>query len=310
VKLTWDDDDPERHQVTRRALTKREIEQGDFGNYVAGSSAESSSDSQCEDEGGSANRKGNQKWKGKGKKDKKAERDKLRALLLSGNGDEMPEGWGAGDEIGNNNLDDVDMEITFMPALSKKVGGEDETTLERYQRRVREKRKKRKEERVKGEEGEKARERDEFFEASGGSDGNDREEGGARKGKKTRPNDKERDKVDDPPREEATAAELALLVASDEPTDEPTHFNIKSVIKAERAKKGKGRGKGKKGKRGGMEEEDNEAQEDFVMNVKDERFKVLFEDHQFAVDPSNPQYVFISYANRTVGHLIDFTLQL
>jgi hypothetical protein len=230
--LTWDDDDPERHHVTRRALTKREIEEGNYGNYVAESS---------DDEGLRARKKD------------KAERDKLRALLLGGNEDEMPEGWGADEE----NLGDVDMEITFTPALSKKVGEGDETTLERYQRKVREKRKKRKDEMVKGEEG-----KDEFFEASG-------------------EDEKKRD------RKEATAAELALLVASDKPTDEPKHFNIRSVIKSERSKKRKGKGK----KRMDKEDED-EAQESFVMNVKDERFKALFEDHQFAVDPSNPQYVF------------------
>lgn len=257
MKLTWDDDDPERHRVTRRALTKKEIEEGDFGNYVAGSSAESS-----DDEGLRARKKG---------KGKKAERDKLRALLLEGNEDEIPEGWGA---EGENDMGDVDMEITFMPALSKKVGEGDETTLERYQRKVREKRKKRKDDRVNGGEVEKGK--DEFFEASEGElgGGSDREER-----KQNRPR---KEKID---RNEATAAELALLVAPDKPTDEPKHFNIKSVIKSERSKKRKGRGKK------GMDVEE-EAQESFVMNVKDERFKALFEDHQFAVDPSNPQYVF------------------
>ena len=27
------------------------------------------------------------------------------------------------------------------------------------------------------------------------------------------------------------------------------------------------------------------------MNVKDGRFKALFEDHQYAIDPTNPQFV-------------------
>ena len=267
MKLTWDDDDPERHRVTRRALTKKEIEEGDYGNYVAGSSGESS-----DDEGLRARKKG-----------KKAERDKLRALLLGGNGDEMPEGWDAEGENDKENLGDVDMEITFMPALSKKVGEGDETTLERYQRKVREKRKKKKD---KGEEVEKEKDKDEFFEVNEGESGggSDREEKRHHKSKKrtqSRPSETGREKPD---RKEATAAELALLVASDKPMDEPTHFNIKSVIKSERSKRRKG-----KGKRGMHGEEDNEAQESFVMNVKDERFKALFEDHQFAVDPSNPQ---------------------
>ena len=28
-----------------------------------------------------------------------------------------------------------------------------------------------------------------------------------------------------------------------------------------------------------------------MVNVKDDRFKALFEDHQYAIDPTNPQFV-------------------
>ena len=38
VKLTWDEDEPERTQVTRRALTRKEIEENDFRAYIASSS--------------------------------------------------------------------------------------------------------------------------------------------------------------------------------------------------------------------------------------------------------------------------------
>ena len=265
MKLTWDDDDPERNNVTRRALTKREIEEGDFGNYVVGSSSESENDS--------ANKERKGKKDGK---DKKGERDKLRALLLAGNGDEIPEGWGVDEDN-----KDVDMEVTFMPALSKKVGEEDETTLERYQRKVREKRKTRKEG-PKGVERENLVE-DEFFEVSEGE--GEEEEQRRDKSRKKRDKSKNMDEVG----KVATADELALLVAPDKAVDEPKHFDIKAVIKAEKDKKRKRKRKGKTGNV--MNDEDNEAQEDFVMDVKDERFKALFEDHQFAVDPSNPQYV-------------------
>ena len=266
VKLTWDDDDPERHQVTRRALTKKEIEENDYRAYIANSSSESESD------------RGSKKTT----KDKKASKNKLRSLLLGGNEGEIPEGWGDEDDKG----DDVDMEITFTPALSKK-SGEEETTLEKYQRKMKEKRKKRKEE-VKDkhqESGENDKEfEDEFFEASGGDEDERRKKAWSKstKGKKGRALDEEGSAQ---PRKEATAEELSLLVAPDSPTDEPEHFNLKSVIKAEKRKKGK---KGKARKNG----EENEAQESFVMNVRDERFKALFEDHQFAIDPSNPQYAF------------------
>ena len=50
------------------------------------------------------------------------------------------------DEEGGDD-DDVDMEITFMPGLSERKGEEEETSIEKYQRKMREKKKKRKEER-------------------------------------------------------------------------------------------------------------------------------------------------------------------
>ena len=270
VKLTWDDDDPERHQVTRRALTKKEIEENDFRTYIANSSSEDEEDDKPK----------------KTKKDKKASRDKLRSLLLGGNDDAIPEGWG--DEGGGGDGGDVDMEITFTPGLSGKKNEEDETTLEKYQRKMKEKRKKRKEEVKEDVVGEKVA-GDDFFEASEDEAApvekdDQKGKGKSKKGKK----DISKIEKDTAPRTEATAEELALLVASENPDAEPKHFNIKSVIKAEKQKK---RRKGKKGKA----DEDNEIQEDFVMNVKDDRFKVLFEDHQFAIDPTNPQYDFLDF---------------
>ena len=264
MKLTWDGDDPQRSQVTRRALTRKEIEESDFKTYIANTSeSESDADNKLLPS----------------KKDKKASREKLRALLLDGNDEAIPEGWGD-----DGNVDDVDMEITFTPGLSDKKPKEDETTLERYQRKMKEKKKRKKQEVTsrRGEEGKKLE--DDFFEQASDEEVPDedvnRAKGRPGKGKKII------DQKDSSVRPEATAEELALLVASDNPSAEPKHFNIKSVIKAEKQKKRK---KGRKAK-GDMEA--NETQEDFVLDVKDERFKALHEDHQFAIDPSNPQYVF------------------
>lgn len=260
VKLTWDDDDPERNYVTRRALTKKEIEESDFRAYIANTSDESESD-----EPKTASNK---------KRDKKASRDRLRSLLLGGNDDAMPEGWGE-DSAAKG---DIDMEITFTPGLTSKEEN-DETTLEKYQRKMREKRKKRKDEGKDSGEKETEKLEDEFFEP-------DSEQMQAPKPKKGKTNkiktNREKDVEEPTERIVATAEDLALLVQSDNPNAEPKHFNLKSVIKAEKQKK---RIKGRKGKM----DDDAEAQEDFVMNVKDERFKALFEDHQFALDPTNPQ---------------------
>ena len=273
VKLTWDGDDPQRNEVTRRALTRKEIEESDFKAYIANTSSESESD--AEDKPRSS------------KKDKKTSREKLRALLLSGNDEAIPEGWGDGGAA-----DDVDMEITFTPGLSDKKNKEDETTLERYQRKMKEKRKKKKEE-VTDRRGEGKKLEDDFFEQASDQDVVDGEiEGDSHSKDRHKKGKKTVDQKDSSLRPEVTAEELALLVASDNPNAEPKHFNIKSVIKAEKLKKRK------KGRKAKSDVELNETQEDFILDVKDERFKALHEDHQFAIDPSNPQYVIFFFSSK------------
>ncbi|TFK41218.1 hypothetical protein BDQ12DRAFT_679099 [Crucibulum laeve] len=263
VKLTWDDDDPERNQVTRRTLTKKEIDEADFRAYLASSSSET--------EDGNAESSAPKK-----KKDKKASRDKLRALLLGGNDEAMPEGWG------DDNDDDVDMEITFTPGLTETYK-EDETTLDKYQRKMKEKRKKRKEEvKEKGSDSKGKGVDDDFFEVGSG---NEEVQVDVKKGKGDRKKiSKSRDEEEKTERLETTAEELALLIGSDNPNVEPQHFDLKSVLKAEKKQKGR------KSKKSKSKEENNDVQEDFVIDVKDERFKVLHEDHQFAIDPSNPHF--------------------
>jgi NUC153 domain len=254
VKLTWDQDDPERDHVTRRALSLREIEENDFHAYVAPSS---------DSEGGTESMK------------KTIDRDKLRALLLGGGNNDLPEGW-AGSKAGklDKDDDDVDMEVTFRPALS---GGkdEDETTLGRYQRKMREKRKKRKQDlkEIKG----KAP-ADDFFAGSEGeedSDGTPAPTGRRVVGVEQR----------DTTRKPSTKEELSLLVAPDQPDSERKHFDMTAIIKAEKSK-GKKRKERRKKTNGG---DDNELQDGFTIDVKDERFRALHEDYAFAIDPSNPQ---------------------
>ncbi len=288
VKLTWDEDEPDRAQVTRRVLSRKEIEENDFRAYVASSSSE---DSGPEDAPAAPKDKRKTKTKGA----KATEREKLRALLLGGGDDTMPEGWGTG--AGGEDEGGVDMEITFTPGLSAGMGNKDETTLEKYQRKMKEKKKKHKEEMLeqrqeKDQEGAERKSAknaldDDFF--SGDSDeasAEDIEE--VPRGKKGAGKDKKgrRDVDEDRPvRVESTAEELALLAASDNPNGEVKHFDMKAVLRAE--KRG-GKKKGKKGKKG-VDDGENEVQDDFVIDVKDDRFKSVMEDHTFAIDPTNPQ---------------------
>jgi NUC153 domain-containing protein len=254
--LTWDQDDPERDRVTRRALTLKDLEKNDFHAYVA-----SSSDSSSEDETKSTQ--------------KTANRDKLRALLLSDGDNDLPEGW-AGSKTGDIGTDDgrVDMEVTFRPALS---GGndEDETTIGRYQRKMREKRKTRKQELKDKSKGRQPP--DDFFAQSEEEEEGDespragRRAAGAEQGNKTK--------------NPSTKEELSLLVAPDKLDSGPKHFDMAAIIKAEKNERKKRKGRRKQ--TGGDDE--NELQDDFTIDVKDERFRALHEDHVFAIDPSNPQ---------------------
>ncbi|KAI0669809.1 hypothetical protein C8Q78DRAFT_976734 [Trametes maxima] len=295
VKLTWDEDEPERAEVTRRVLSKKEIEENDFRAYIA-----SSSDSEPDDVPAAPKDKG----RSKNKANKAAERDKLRALLLRGGDDEMPEGWGRDKGRGGfsdgEGSDDVDMEITFTPGLSAAKDDKDETTLEKYQRKMKEKKKKRKEEmlerRKDGQEGATVAKKgdgldDDFFGADSAESAEEDEAPREKKGKGVDKRSKRKDKGEDdeerPARVESTAEELALIAASENPDAEVKHFDMKAVLRAE--KRGGKKKKGKKGKKGA---DDGEAdlQEDFRIDVKDERFQAVLDDHTFAIDPSNPHF--------------------
>lgn len=80
----------------------------------------------------------------------------------------------------------------------------------------------------------------------------------------------------------ARSEELALLASGEE---EPKHFDMKAILKSEKKTKRKGKHK----ETNSVEE--TETQDDFSIDVLDERFKAVHEDHNFAIDPSNPQCV-------------------
>ncbi|TDL28603.1 hypothetical protein BD410DRAFT_760012 [Rickenella mellea] len=265
VKLTWDEDDPERNKITRRTLSKKELEDGDFAAVIASSESESSDVEE---------------------KRKETTRDKLRALLLGGDDGNLPEGWGGG---ASNRPDSVngELEITFTPGLSEKANKEgDETTLEKYQRKQKEKRNRRKAEREQKSKSHSiqnataASPADDFFgDDSGVSDTESKPSATNQKGSNNTA--KRTPDVHLAP----TEAELALLVTPDDPSSEAKHFDMKAILKAEKMH---GKRKGKKKRQ--ADNQDAEIQEDFSINVKDDRFSALHNDHVFAIDPSNPQF--------------------
>ncbi|CRK42784.1 hypothetical protein BN1708_008872 [Verticillium longisporum] len=82
-------------------------------------------------------------------------------------------------------------------------------------------------------------------------------------------------------------AQLELLMAGDgeDDGDHLDHFDMNEITRAEKQSKKKYKKKGKK-----KEVERAGLQEGFKMDVGDDRFKAVFESHEYAIDPSNPKY--------------------
>lgn len=259
MKLTWDDDDHERYAVTRRALTKKEIEEEDFRAYIASSSDEEEEEQAADSTSKDAKRA--------------SERDRLRALLIGNHDDELPEGWG--DEDGNPG--DVDMQITFSSGLNR-TETQDENTIEKYQRKLKERKQKRKDRLKETAEEEEAEDvpKDDFFAA-----GSDDEVEPPKKASKKKKGSKASE-AESASRKDATKEELALLVTGDSAETGAQHFDLSAVIKAEKLKKRR-----TKNKKAAPQLDD--LQEDFVIDVADNRFAAIHQDHSYAIDPSNPR---------------------
>ncbi|KEP54253.1 Pre-rRNA-processing protein ESF1 [Rhizoctonia solani 123E] len=261
VKLTWDDDDPERNKITRRRMTRKEVEEEDFRALLASSSEDDDDDDEAPSES------------------KRQDRERLRGLLLGGDNDDLPEGWG---DAGNGKGKSGDLEITFRPALSSKTPvSEEETTLDRYKRKQKAKREQKKSKRTVDSPVEESG--DEFFGKDDVVEPAPSTKTEVKKGAKS----SESSKV---PPNVSNDAELELLLAPDPNAidKEPKHFDMRAVIKAEKA--------GRSGKRPRRQDKKhasiNEVEDgqDFHIDVKDARFAALHENHEFAIDPSNPHF--------------------
>lgn len=265
MKLTWDQDDSARKNKTKKAFSQREIEDMDLKEYLA------SSDSEEED----------------------AEELKNRYRAL----------FNLGGKIGGKEKDKVtgDMEITFTSGLmednkgDEKVPDHEETTIEKYKRKEKERMKTRKaayEAKKNGADIDGAAEGDKDVTEEQADLGFDdpffQEEEPPVTKKEKKKADKEAKKKE-AVEKAAQRAELELLMMDD--ADEKAaaggnmkHFNMKEVVKAEKEKKLKKRNRGKKAT------DAEGVQDGFEADVKDPRFAALFEEHDFAIDPTNPRF--------------------
>jgi hypothetical protein len=292
VKLTWDAEDTTRKEVQKRAFSRKEIDENDLQAYLGSDSSSSE-----EEEENQKSRKAASLRAALGLSDSRSVSTKSKSVKLDRDF-KKPDG---------------DMQITFTAGLSTADGNKSvfenepiiqETTAEKYVRQQRERKARRKERAKAIREG---RDPDaEEAEAASASkndaekddEGNDDdpwndpffndEPAAALKSSKSQlkklKKEKDREELEKRKADsDAQRAELELLMLDDKASN-IRHFNMNEIMKAEKAKKRKGKNKKSKG-------EDLPVVEDnFEMDVKDPRFTKLFESHEFAVDPTNPRF--------------------
>ncbi|KAJ1936762.1 pre-rRNA-processing protein esf1, partial [Linderina pennispora] len=253
VSLTWDADEPSRTKVTRRAFTQDEVENMDFAGLLA--SSDESSDEEA--------------------------RARARNLLLASNNDSDSDESHADD--GEN-----EMEITFTPGLSEAAAEkleskskvddshDNETTIERFRRVKKERREKWKESKknktsdlVSDDELDTETAADPFFTYS--------DDETPAKTKKVRESKSERKQRQEKEKKEREELELLL----DGAESGRKHFDMAEIIKSE---KHKGKKKGKKGQKRA------EVDDGFKVDTSDPRFSALYDSHNFAIDPNNPNF--------------------
>ena len=302
--MTWDQDDPNRTKITRHNLTREEIETQDFNAFVASSASEDGEEQ--------SDHRPSRPVPIKAKVDRETEKQakkertaKLRALLFN-NGDENDDVWGKAGSSRQNELGpkkrskaaNGDMEITFRPGLdaSSAAGVGDElnlTTRERYQMRMKE-RKARKKEKAELKRAGKEDEADP--DGQGGEDDFFGEESDSE--------DAPAPKFKVAPLESKTSVAVTKPVPKDQALGDSggvEHFSLKDIMKAEKVegKKRKRKRPGKRSKGAEFEREVELGPADWKIDVKDQRFKALHEEPEFAIDPSNPQYVIPGATYRT-----------
>ncbi|PWN27382.1 hypothetical protein BDZ90DRAFT_232358 [Jaminaea rosea] len=315
VKLTWDAPDPERMKVTRmgRQLTKGEIRDDDFRAYLASDSEDGESDEAEQ-----------QKPNGKGK-GATAGRDRFRALMgLDGEEAGTNKGGVFGksrssafeDARDDNDGEDGDMEITFLPGLSEaaarkaaggsasKDGEKEETTLEKYMRKQREKKERRKAARAEqglddeDEEPQKGKPApaaaadndlgfdDPFFASGGEEDGEDldailaKEQAKEAKAKIKKPN----------PSNGVESRNTSALAEDDDNEDEGRHFSMQDVLKAESSKNGKKPNRWERKKLAKLAKRQAAENGDVAPSAALEAKKKLEAQPDFKLDTADPRF--------------------
>ncbi|KAI0847488.1 hypothetical protein F5Y00DRAFT_240933 [Daldinia vernicosa] len=288
VKLTWDihPEETTRRENIKRAFSgsRAEIEENDLRAYLA---SDNSDDEDAQSEGEEDQAEVADDQPKLTKRELKAK--KLReALGLSSEPLSRPSKSGP---VG-------DMQITFSAALmddgkKKKEPDAEETTIEKYMRKERERKARKKEKAVTKRDEGSGQEDDETEQPKDDLAFDDPFFTTDEPVKKSKHSEKKEERRKRREAKEAEAAEnaaqkaqLERLMAEDskDAAEHLDHFDMNEITRAEKQKS-------KKHKKRKKEVEDHGGlQEGFEMDVKDDRFKAVFDSHEFAIDPSNPRY--------------------
>ncbi|KAL8391923.1 hypothetical protein RB595_002216 [Gaeumannomyces hyphopodioides] len=313
VKLTWDmhPDDVARKDTINRAFkgSRNDIAENDLRAYLASDSEGDEGDEieevdATKEDGGAA-----PEAEPKLSKKELARRKMREALGLK----EEPAG---SSKSGKPSGPVGGMQITFTPALSGKAAAkepEDETAIEKYARKERERKEQKRE---------KARARREGRDPDAAPEATEPQAAGAEEDlgfddpffttenpdktatkssiRKEERLKKRQAREAEEKQKSAERAKLELLMEDDADATAASagggakgmsHFDMSEILKEEK-RKGK-KLKGKKAKQQAAKDAENSKnllQEGFEMDVNDERFKAVFEDHEYAIDPSNPKF--------------------
>ncbi|KAK8128185.1 hypothetical protein PG984_009293 [Apiospora sp. TS-2023a] len=293
VKLTWDmhPEETSRKDDIARAFTgsRSDIQENDLRAYLA-------SDSEDSDAGAD----------GLGPDDETAaDEPKLSKKELARK--RMREALGLGAEATKSSKKEPtgEMEMTFTASdmggnESKPDVPEEETTVERYMRKERERKAAKKDKSLSKRDGAKPAEapKEVSTEQDGdlGFDDPFFQTEAPVKASKTSLKKEERLKKKAEKEAEATEnaaekARLQKLMADDSAgaAEHLDHFDMNEIARAEKQKDKKNKKKQKKQKKDGAEDRGG-LQQDFEMDVTDERFKKVFESHEYAIDPSDPKF--------------------
>ncbi|KAL5711136.1 hypothetical protein ACHQM5_021627 [Ranunculus cassubicifolius] len=256
LRLTWDEDDPTRKKTLRRKLNDDQLAELELNEYLASDISDDDDDVGYGEDEEEQIEKMVKKLAGQ------------RTLLQAGD-----------DSDAKDSENDKDMEITFNTGLEdiskrfleKKNNKESETVWEALLRRQKEKKKSRKnksDDDSSESDQEKAHEEpDDFFLEDPSS-----KKSGKSKKKKSKGKEEEDLEKD----QEASRAELELLLADDQ--GDENNNNVKGYnLKRKKSK-------GKKGKEVAVEDKIPAAEYD------DPRFKSLFTSPLYALDPTDAQY--------------------